>query len=272
MINTVKDRKNLYMTLTNLDLVGNLKPLLEKGGYILRPSDSKFVPRTVSVGWDAPWVYVQSEPTARCDLYHRVFYNILGHIHTYCRSCWKIVVRPETVVQLFDLYELQKEMGVPCKCGIELRNTVGGLYGGYFYTRSKADGLSRYDEVRKLVDQAIEPGVSVILKRYCTEFELGGDGGIAGQGPSDQVPDTTPEEQAMEAYVEAHFPRIGAPGQQPKHLVAAVLRRWIHFAYAHGDATYKTFTDGNALFPDYITYHIKQTQENSYGANCRQRI
>lgn len=260
MINTVKDRKNLYLELTRLDLVGKLKPILERGGYLLRPSDAKFVPKTVSVGWDAPWVYVQSDPTARCDIYHRVFFNLMGHIHTYCRSCWKVVVRPKSLVQLFDLYELQKEMGVSCKCGIELRKTVCGLYGGYFYTRSISAGLLRYREVRRLVDERISPDVPVILKRYCTEFELGGEGGVKGLGPSDAVCDTTPEEREMESYVEAHFPPVGETGPQPKHLTASVLRRWIHHAFEHGDLTYLEFTGGKPLFPGYVTYHDQQQE------------
>lgn len=258
MINTKKDRKNLYMTLDNLDLVGKLKPLLMRQGYILRMEDSKFVPKMASVGWDAPWIYVQSDPCARCDVYHRVFFNVLGHIHTYCRSCWKVVVRPQNLIQLFDLYEFEKELCVPCKCGMELRDTVEGLYGGYFYTRSKEQGLERYKQVRALVDEHLGKDVPVILKRYCTEFELGGQGEINGKGPSDKTPDTTPEEKEMEHYIESHFPKIGLNNPQPKHLVASVMKRWIHYAFEHGDMTYKEFTDGKKLTKDYVTYHNEE--------------
>ncbi len=253
-INTKKGRNNLYMTLDHLDLIGKLKPLLERQGFILRPEDSKFVPKNVSVSWDAPWVYVQADPMARCDIYHRVFYNILGHIHSFCRGCWKVVVRPQSLEQLFDLYELQREMGVPCKCGLELRKTVGGMYGGYFYNRGYENGLKRYRQVRELVDEHLSPDVSVILKRYCTEFELGGEH-ISGQGPSDQVGEVTPEEKEMEEYVEAHFPRVSPNNPQPKHLMAHVMKKWIHHAFEHGDETYKLFTNGEKLNQEYVTYH-----------------
>lgn len=246
--------------LDKLALVRKIKPLLERQGYIIRPSDSKFVPRSVSIAWDAPWVYVQSDPCARCDLYHRVFYNVLDHIHTYCRSCWKVVVRPQTVTQLFDLYEFQREMGIPCKCGIELRSTVFGGYGGYFYCRSKEQGLERYEEVRKLVDERLSNSVPVILKRYCTEFELGGEGGIKGKGPSNQIGETTPEEKEMESYIESYFPRMGTSISQPKYLIADVMLRWIHHAWEIGDKTCLEFTDNVPLTKPYITYHEKEIE------------
>jgi len=258
MINTKKDRSNLYLKMKNLDLVGRLLPLLERGGYMLRMSDSKFVPRNPAVGYDAPWVYVQHDPTLRCDLYHRVFYNLLDHIHSRCRECWKVVARPQTVTQLFDLYELQRELGVPCKCGLEKRTTVCGLYGGYFYCRSKEQGLERYEQVRDLVDRHLSPDVPVILKRYCTEFELGGMGGIKGQGPSDKTPDATPAEIEFEKYVEAHFPPVGGGNPMPDHLIASVMARWIHHAFENGDLTYLEFTGGKKLTPDYVTYHNEE--------------
>ena len=254
-INTKKERENLYMKLDQLDLVNKLKPLLEKQGYILRADDAKFVPRNVATAWDAPWMYVQFDPIGRCDLYHRVFYNVLGHIHSFCRQCWKVVVRPFNLEQLFNLYELQREMGVPCKCGIELRRTVEGLYGGYFYTRSRDEGEARFREVRSLVDEHLSPHVPVILKRYCTEFECGGEQ-IKGLGPSDEIPESvTAQEREMEAYIEAHFPRISPQTPMPKHLRAYVMKKWIHHAAEHGDKTYLRFTNGEKLFPSYVTYN-----------------
>lgn len=258
MIDTKTNRSNLFLELDKLDIVNKIKPLLDRHGYMQRMEDGKFVPKNVSLGYDAPWIYVESMHDARCDLYHRVFYNILDHIHSYCRSCWKVVVRPKTLVQLFDLYEFQKTMGVPCKCGIEKRDNVHGLYGGYFYTRSKEEGLERYKQVRDLVDRYLGKDVQVLLKRYCTEFEIGGQGGIKGKGDSSKVGDLSPEEIQMEQYLEAHFPPVGYNNKQPKHGMAAIMKSWIMYAYKHGDETYKVFTNGEPLFPGYTTYHKEE--------------
>ena len=194
---------------------------------------------------------MESNPTSRCEIYQRVFFQQLKHIPSHCRSCWKIVVRPKTLEQLFDLYELQKVMGVPCKCGLEIRETVHGNYGGYFYTRSKKAGLERYKQVRALVDEHLGEDVDVLLKRYCTEFEIG----PGSFGDSSKTEGVTLEEKEMEEYIEAHMPRVGSNNPQSKHIVANVLRRWIEHAYTIGDETYKIFTGGESLFPPYTTYH-----------------
>jgi hypothetical protein len=254
MIDTIKNRKNLYLQLTKWDIAGKVKKILDRG-YIVRPEDGMIVPRQMAIAHDAPWVYTKSDPLCRCELYHKVFYNILDHIHSRCRGCWKVVVRPRTLVELFDLYELQKEMDVFCKCGIELRKTVNGNYGGYFYCKSKEEGLRRYEEVKNLIiTDNIGPDIPIILKRYCTEFEIGGEG-IKGHGPSNQTPYCTPEELEMEAYIEAHFPNMHPGTISPKHQIATTLRSWIHHAYSIGDQTYLEFTNGERLFPTTVTYH-----------------
>jgi len=255
MINT-KNQENLYLYLTKKDKLTPVKSLLEKRGYIMRLEDGKLVPRLPSVGYDAPWVYVQAADAARCDLYTTVFFKTLRWIHSYCRECYKIVVRPQTVVDLFKLYELQREMGVPCKCGLERRNTVCGLYGGYFYTRGIEQGRRRYKQVREFVDERLSPDTPVILKRYCTEMETCSyDPNDVPQGPSNETPDVTKEQREWELEVEAMFPKVGYGNKQPDWLIANRMREWIHFAYQQGDLTYKELTGGSDLFPHYVTYH-----------------
>ena len=95
-----------------------------KQGYVMRLGDGRFVPSNAKVGEMPPWVYTQQFKGLRCDINQAVFWEIYKHIPTQCRNCWKVVVRPRTLKELFDLYELQKDMGVPCKCGMEVRDTV----------------------------------------------------------------------------------------------------------------------------------------------------
>lgn len=252
MINTKKNRKNLYLSLDRINLIKRLKPLLEPGGgYYARIEDGKFVPLNPGMSTDAPWVYVKGAIGLRCDIYHRVFFNVLEMIPSACRDCWKVVVRPKNVVALFDLYEFQREMGVACKCGIEPRATVNGMYGGYFYCRSLDEGRERYAEVRELVDEKLSPDTSVILKRYCTEYEIG----PKAQGASDELPEMTDDEIWMEEYVMAHFPPVGYGTKQPDHITASVMQSWIEYAYKNGDKTYAEFTDDGPLFPGVVTYH-----------------
>lgn len=241
LINTRKNRNNLYLYLTKLDLITPLKPALDN--------------KTLKINlpaWDSIWIYIHPDIAARCQVYHSVFFNQLKHIHSYCRNCYKVVVKPRNIVELFDLYERQKDMGTACKCGMEVRETTSSLWGGYFYNRGKEAGKEKYKEVRGLVDEYLSPETPVILKRYCTEFELGPD----GKGPSDKTPDVTEEERQWELEVEAMFPQTGGlGGVQPVPIQAYIMRKWIHYAFKKGDTTYKQLTGGTPLMPPYVTYH-----------------
>lgn len=250
MIDTKKDRKNLYLKLTELDYITKLKPLLEKNGYKMRIEDGKFVPRNVASAVEVPWVYVKTDANSRCDIYHNVFHQVFDHVPSYCRECYKVVVRPKTIVELFDLYEFQRRMDVPCKCGAEKRPEVFGLYGGYFYCRGVEQGQERYAQVRKLVNEKLSVDTPVLLKRYCTEFEIG----PKALGPSNEMPDATEDEITWENTICNLIPRFGVSTPQADHQIAYVMRAWIHWAYQNGDETYKTFTDGSPLFENYVTY------------------
>jgi hypothetical protein len=248
MINTKRNRKDLYVNLDKINLIKRLKTVLGPGGgYHARVEDGKFVPNMPTMATDAPWVYVKVSPGMRCDIYHRILFNILNMVPSRCRECWKVVVRPRTVVELFDLYEFQREMGVPCKCGTEQRETVHGLYGGYFYCRGEKEGQERYQEVRELVNAHLSVETPVILKRYCTEYEIGPN----SLGPSDALPDMTDDELWLEEYVIAHFPSVGFGTPQPDHITSHVMMEWVQYAYKHGDETFKVFTDGSPLFKPY---------------------
>lgn len=252
MINTKKDRSNLYLRLNRMNLIKALAPILgQGGGYHCRIEDGKFIPNLPAMGTNAPWVYVKSAAGARCDILHRILFDRLGIIPSRCRQCYKVVVRPRNVVELFDLYELQREMGVACKCGIEKRPTTKDLYGGYFYCIGLEEGQERYKEVRALVDERLSPETGVILKRYCTEFEIGPE----GQGPSSELPELTEDEKWLESYIFENFPSVGYGNKHPDHVNANVMMEWIHHAHRYGDSTYMTFTDGSPLFESVVTYH-----------------
>ena len=250
MINTKRDRKNLFVRLSKLDIITKLRPFLNQGHYHFTV-DGSLVPNVDARQWDAPWVYIKPHPKHRCDIGHYIMWKHFKMIPSWCRSCYKVVVRPRTLVELFDLYELMREMGVPCKCGVEPRQTVQALYGGYFYCQGLEEGRERYKQVRKAVDEQISPEVSVILKRYCTEYEIG----PGSRGPSNELPDMTDEEKYVETILMAIMPAGMHGSIQHDHLDAYTMKKWIFWAYRYGDPTYKEFTDGSDLFPQTVTYH-----------------
>jgi len=259
MINTKEDRENLFVNLAKkATIVEHLKPMLNQGYHFT--GEGRLEPFRSGLMWDTPWVYTQAHHRIRCEIGHRIVFDRFGFVSNICRNCYKVVVRPRTVVELFDLYELQREMGVPCKCGIEVREYVHGLYGGYFYCRGKEEGLKRYKQVRKLVDEQISPDVPVILKRYCTEFEIG----PGSFGPSDKLPPLTPEQEEIEKTLIALIPDENNRCAHVDLIIAYTMKKWIMFAHANNDPTYKELTGGQPLFPSVVTYH-QEVEENDNG-------
>ena len=143
------------------------------------------------------WIYTNPNVMGPCDVYKTVFFENFGHIHSFCRECYKIAVRPTSKRELVDLLVLMRRLNYPAKAGIETRKTVDGLYGGYFYCRGLEQGRERFEEIRTYVPKH----VPMILKRYCTEFEI--RDGV--HFPSNETPEATQvdidwEQHIMEPY------------------------------------------------------------------------
>lgn len=251
MINTLQDRGELYYRLERMNLVRKLKSLK---GYHRRVEDGKYTPTIATMAESPPWIYVKPAEGARCDLYHQVFFDLLGMIPSRCRKCWKVVIKPKTLRDLFTLYEYERMCGYPCKCGIETRNSATSLYGGYFYCTSKEEGLARRKQILSFKNEMLEPGTPVYLKRCCTEFEVG----VGAKGPSDQLPEMTKEELAYEEYVLNAFAPVTYAVMQPDDMIAHIMQMWIEYAYqyhkATGDETFREFTGGKDLFDSCVTY------------------
>jgi hypothetical protein len=168
------------------------------------------------------------------------------------------VVKPFTLKELMDLYAFQKaftanymEKDRFCKCGIEERKCVHYNYGGYFYNKSKQQGLERYEQVRKAVDK-INPHIPVILKRYCTEFEI-------KLGPSDKYKWPEGVDILQKRIFDIiDMDSIGRNVTQPQDIVEDNLAKWIEFAWDRGDHTAIMYNDNEPLYSPSVTYHKPQ--------------
>lgn len=254
------EKVSMWEWLKAHDILEWLRPLWDGGGWYLKP-DGKLTPNRAQVAIDTPWVHHGHTQWARCHIWSKVIFQVISQsmgkhfsdgvpfVPSGCQGCYKVVVRPRTLVQLFALDDLEAALGHPSKCGIEVRQSVHGLYGGYFYNAGLEAGLACYDRVRSEVDadKHLGPDVAVILKRGCTEMEH-------ACGPSDQWA-VTPEQEVVEALVDRWVEWEADDGEQPEPVVWMVKRRWIEFAFANGDETYKQFTGGKPIVPGYVTYH-----------------
>lgn len=261
----IKEKKpSYYEIIMAQDIVEHFRPLWERSGFKVRESDGKFEGNPQSAV-EGPWHYIRHQHGFDCFTWHHVLFDIfskprvLGYpfVPSGCHDCYKVVVRPQTLKQLFLLEKLQMACNWSCKCGIEVRDSVHGLYGGYFYNKGLEAGLKRFKDVRKAINEIEGLGweVPVVLKRACTEFEL-------ECGPSDKWT-ITPEQLKIEEMVDQYLVKDDVIRTQPEHVVKHIHRKWIEFAYKHGDPTYLEFTNGTPLFRPPVTYHHLAEKEPS---------
>jgi len=200
--------------------------------------------------WNTPWDFVNNDKKRGmwCRRAQELaeMYNM---IPPFCINCWKIVVKPRKHSELILLRNIQREMAENdpdcwCKCGIELRNYVPGLYGGYFYTDSKEMGINRYKQVRENVPEHIP----VILKRYCTEFEM-------RCGDSIDTEKRQPEDvEELQKFYFAHIDEPLIMQAQPKLIKLEVYQGWIDWGWKFGSEEdrseiERTYNDGKPLYP-----------------------
>ena len=246
---------NYYWELKATDVVQWLNPLTQHG-WRWRYGDGKITNQN-SYATVVPWHYIRS--TRDCWFVSHVLFQVvqpkIGErwVPSTCVECWKTVIYPKTLKQLFALEDVM--MNDPrvimhdCKCGIEVRPITPRLYGGYAYAGSLEEGRKMYADFRAAVDDHpdLGPDVKVILKRGCTEME-------AECGPSDQWK-IRPEHKAAEDLARRFIAFTEQENEQLKHHVRHVHATWIEWACAHGDETYKLYTGGKSIHGDYVTYH-----------------
>lgn len=242
-INTRKDRENLYGRLNQLDIISKMRWLLDKKGFKIRP-DGRWTrePMPSASIWDTPWIHQWQEPAQECDKWHNLFFPAYGLTPSYCLNCWKVVVNPPTLKDLFDLYEIEHDLQLPCKCGFEMRYTDERRYGGYFYNWGKEAGLECY----KIVREAVPEHMDVFLKCACSEYEI-------KNGPPAEW-EVTPQQSMLEDAYKKWVLTGDIKHTQQQYMTAFVMLKWIHHAVHIGDLTYKEFTGGQPLVKKMKTY------------------
>jgi len=259
--------KILYLEAQKRDFVDRF--LNKHPNYFYRMEDGKIdcIKRMMV---DPPWAYVKGGDNQNCHFWHKILFDIVFEkqkVPIACHNCWKVVLIPRDIEELFASYLLIEELGRAGKCGLEGdRPNTNRFYGAYFYNNSIEEGLECYQIVREAVDRdktyegvilgapiqvrfnaGYEEPVTVILKRGCTEFEQ-------SCGPSDQW-SWDDEQVDTERIAQQAFAQDVINAQMGDNQIARLAVSWIHHAFKWGDQKYTLFTNGNRLYPPPVTYH-----------------
>ncbi len=210
---------------------------------------------------NVPWINQRPKQERDCDLWMYYYFKYYGIIPKACRSCWKVMMKIKSLRQLMEIKDLQEEMGstVDCKCGLEQRPYSGaiGEYRAFWYG-ALDEGLEGGRKLFKAVQKNL-PGVKLILKRGCTEFEnryhpSGSWDKLAKERNWDFV------EELLNALFVIESSRLTST---PKILEPYILKSWIDWAFEHGDETYLDYVESPPLKP-LQTYQSSKEQNEFY--------
>ena len=118
-------------------------------------------------------IYRRNEINLNCDRHFDVFNNF-NVIPKYCFACFKVLIEPNSVMELFKLYivfdNLNLKNNNTRKCMLELRPNISGAYKGYIYCSSLNEAYEVQNQVDAILKKKIKASIVISVKRGCSEF------------------------------------------------------------------------------------------------------
>jgi hypothetical protein len=230
------------------EITTKVEQVLQGSNLAVRPIDGKIAAQLKSITTETPWIHFNHTTARHCGIWNRIYCRQFQLIPYFCRfHCWKTVVKPRTVKELFSLHDLMQGLNYPSKCGIDVRDYTPGPYAAFVYGDSLKEGQMYCAQMQKYVSENISPDIPVFLKRGCTEMEV--------MKPSDQWDPYTPEEEMLERKLNDIFVKEETDAKQAYWLRNRIMRRWIRHAMSIGDETWKELAgEVNGMHPHVVQY------------------
>ena len=258
-----------YEDLKKNDVVSWILPLIKSGTYQVRRSDGRFKLQPVQEPYESPWHHIGYAEGGNCPYLHQHLFDVISprtpagkFIPRKCQNCYKIVIRPKNLRQLFALENLLEQIKWPSKCGIEKRSYTPlskHRYGGYIYNKGMQEGLERLQIIRKHIADhpVLGPDVESYLKRSCTEMEMA--------FPDSSKWTVTDEQNRVEDLLDWLIIADIPASMTSKHVLDRIHMGWVEWAAENGDETYLEYTDGRPLFQQCVKYEprVEGTDEDT---------
>jgi hypothetical protein len=230
--------------------------------------EGKIEPVAPGAAVNSPWVFIAKGRHKFCGIYNHVMCQAHQLIPTYCRfKCWKTVIKPRNLKELFGLYEVLTALQLPSKCGMDLRDYTFGAWAGFIYACSLPEGRRYHAKIlQALKDRFGENEVSdksadfpqqitAILKRGCTEMEA--------LKPSDKWNEASEDELVLEGQIEDMYAHDDHDAHQSQWVKNDIMERWIYRAIEIGDPTAREMAERYSADPNVwdklvvhsVTYH-----------------
>jgi len=205
---------------------------------------------------DLCWLLVGHDPCRICGIWFGVYFMKYKIVSRNCFNCWKIVVRMDSIKDLYKILELQKKhletQGIASKCGKEERPycSLKGRYAAFWYGPMRGNcGLKEAKEMAQIVKMDLEKELphladKVIVKRGCTEMEM-------SIGPSTlwEYPD---EQHEFEDKLDQLFKPATTEDIQPPWLQELIEFAWLEHGINTRDPDIGEYVDNPARYRNTI--------------------
>jgi hypothetical protein len=187
--------------------------------------------------------------TANCER-HMLIFQTNNVIPEYCFNCYKILVEPRDVLELFKLMIIFNGIQLPNnntrKCMVETRAEISGTYKGLVYSQNLEEAKGMLLSLREIISKEISPEITISLKRGCSEYAISypeytefDDENIPTMQYRPEWRDY--EKAADENGLAEHFPPILVDNINPKGYTlgdAKVMLNWLKYAATIEDVSY----------------------------------
>lgn len=253
------ERLSLYDELSLGDILSPITRQLREGRLILG-IDGRITDKA-RIDSERPWITAVEEKERNCSKWLTIYFSIYRIIPLGCRNCWKVAFHPKTLADAFETLEIQREMGISSKTGLEKRRQTGaeGGYSSFWYV-PLGGGLSKgrgiFEEVEKILEERLGYSDGLILKRGCTEIEHFFFNILGNSQNWDKRADAfNATERLLDSVFDIPKEYLGLA---PKICENRIKKDWIEWAFEHGDETYLKYTGGRSLVPPLFNYAKKE--------------
>lgn len=142
---------------------------------LYRQSDQILASYKINISTNIWQLYRGLKVNRNCRRHKKIFdnYNVIPE---FCFDCYKVTIKPRTVMELFKLMLVFDHLALPDdnvrKCIVEVRPEISGTYTGFIYCIGLSEAKSILKRVRPIIDQRIAKNIPAEVKRGCSEYTL----------------------------------------------------------------------------------------------------
>ena len=198
-------------------------------------------------------IYRRNKKDLGCKRHKKIF-NDHNVIPNNCFGCYKVIIEPQTVIDLVKLYilfdSIKLENNNIRKCMIEFRPNVEGKYKSLVYCSDLNEAESIAKKLKILVDDTINNNIMVNIKRGCTEFGMSFPQYKDYKSNSMKYDESWKEKEEL---IDNKFPNLLKNKINNETISGItlsdilVIRNWICYAKLIDDNTYKMISEDNFI-------------------------